>query len=99
MTVSISNKGTKRRWEEVAGEVRSSRHQPRTRRRVRVCAGCSTCAGKPECYRNTGGVVVCGVGHPIVKCEAAAAAQCKGCTEKQASHQSGWWRRDKVETK
>ena len=45
MTVSISNKGDKTQMEEVAGEVRSSRHQPRTRRRVRVCAGCSTCAG------------------------------------------------------
>ena len=78
MTVSISNKGDKTQMEEVAGEVRSSRHQPRTRRRVRVCAGCSTCAGKPECNRNIGGVVVCGVGHPIVKCEGSSCSTVQG---------------------
>ena len=29
---------------------------------------------------------MCEVGHPMIVCQAAVAAQCKGWTEKQASH-------------
>ena len=53
---------------------------------IKCPAGCPISAGKPERYRNTGGVLVCEIGHPIVVCQAAVACehstQSMGCPER-----------------